>query len=61
MHIRLLNIGFVKQPDGSYFNQEYGITLTLAGPTNLIVETPDGQRSMTLETLEDSILKGVWS
>jgi hypothetical protein len=56
MHTRLLNIGFIKQPDGSYFNNELRIRVTVVGPTTIAVDLPSGPHTTSIADLEEAIL-----
>jgi hypothetical protein len=60
MHTQLLNIGFIKQPDGSYFNPEVGLRVTIVGPDTILVPTAKGDIQTTVADLEDAIVSGAF-
>ncbi len=58
MNTQLLNIGFTKQPDGSYLNNELGLMVTIADDEHVWVKTPSGIQKATIKELEDAIVSG---
>lgn len=58
MHTQLLNIGFIKQPDGSYFNNELGMMVTIADDNHIWVKSTSGIMKATIKELEDAIISG---
>ena len=61
MHIQLLNMGFIKRLDGSYFNRELNLTVSIVdkdkGTVHLTL--PNGKvHATTLEQIEDAIVNG---
>jgi hypothetical protein len=58
MHTKLLNIGFVRLPDGSYANYEINLVVRVGDDDTIIINTPDGDISATLQELEDAIIGG---
>jgi hypothetical protein len=60
MHVYLLNLGFVKKPDGSYYNSEIGISVTIEDSRRVKVVTPSGPVLITIEELEDAIFNGTF-
>jgi hypothetical protein len=60
MYVYLLNMGFVKRPDGSYYNNELGIAVTIKDDKHVVVDTPSGPTLATIEELEDAILSGAF-
>lgn len=59
MHTWLLNIGFIKQPDGTYYNAEIAIKVTVLDDTHVLVDVPRrGEMTATLKELEAAIVSG---
>lgn len=58
MHTYLLNLGFIKRPDGTYYNNELGISLRVLDDTFVEVDTPAGPIKSNLPELEDAIISG---
>lgn len=59
MHTQLLNIGFVKMPDGTYYNYEIGLTVSLnASAQTVSVDLPTGTHTATIAELEEAIISG---
>ena len=58
MHIFLLNIGFIKMDDGTYYNHEVRLHVTIKDDEHVIVPTPQGFVLATIEELEDAIVSG---
>jgi len=61
MHIQLLNMGFTKRSDGTYYNRELSLTVTIVdkdkGEVDLLL--PSGKIHRTdLEQIEDAIVSG---
>ena len=59
MHTFLLNIGFIKIEDGTYYNSEVQVHVALdPNSDKLIVSTSKGNIVATIEELEDTIVGG---
>lgn len=58
MHTYLLNLGFVKRPDGTYYNNELGICARILDDTFVEVDTPEGPVQANMKELEDAIISG---
>jgi hypothetical protein len=58
MHIQLLNIGFIKRPDGSYINPEFEFSVRILDSEHVEVQTATGKMKSTIEELEEAILGG---
>jgi hypothetical protein len=58
MHTQLLNIGFVKLPDGTYYNNELGMKVIIVDSEHIEVDTPMGKQQATIKELEDAIISG---
>jgi len=58
MHTFLLNIGFIKQESGSYYNNEVQLEVTLLDEEHVTVLTSKGNVKATIEELEDAIVSG---
>jgi|LGOV01.1.fsa_nt_gb hypothetical protein len=59
MHTFLLNIGFVKMKDGTYYNSEVQVHVKIdPDEEHVIVRTPKGNIKATIEELEDTIVDG---
>lgn len=62
MHTQLLNIGFVKRPDGSYYNHELCICVHIISDTQIqvIATATTKTGTTTIRELEDAILGGIF-
>ena len=60
MHVMLLNLGFVKRPDGSYYNNELNLTVYIENEKQVKVITLSGFALATIEELEDAIVSGAF-
>ena len=58
MKIFLLNIGFIEMEDGSYYNREVQLHVTIKDEETLLVPTPQGIITATIAELEDAIVSG---
>ena len=61
MYVQLLNIGFVKQPDGTYVNSELSLRVapTYKDDKGIYISTPDGKIvEATVDILEEAIMDG---
>lgn len=58
MHIQLLNIGFIKNPDNTYYNNELGLRVVVIDETQIEVDTFNGKIKATIKELEDAIMSG---
>jgi len=58
MRIFLLNIGFIELEDGSYYNNEVQLHVTVVDETHVLVPTPKGDITATIAELEDAIVSG---
>lgn len=58
MHIQLLNIGFLRNPDGTYYNNELGVRVRIVDETHIEVDTAQGKFKATIKELEDAIIGG---
>ena len=55
--IQLLNIGFIKDPDGTYYNNELGVRVRIVDK-RIEVDTSQGKIKATIKELEDAIIGG---
>lgn len=60
MHVMLLNLGFVKRPDGSYYNNELNLIVYIENEKQVKVITLSGFALATIEELEDAIVSGAF-
>jgi hypothetical protein len=60
MHVLLLNLGFVKKPDGSYYNNELSLVVYIENDKQVKVVTVSGFALATIEELEDAIVSGAF-
>jgi len=58
MNIQLLNMGFIKQPNGSYINLELGYTVKIVDTDKLEILTKDGLRIISVTDLENIMIGG---
>ena len=58
MHIQLLNIGFIKKPDGTYVNYEFEFSVRILDAEYIEVQTKSGKTKATIEELEEAIVSG---
>lgn len=58
MHIQLLNIGFIKNPDNTYYNNELDLRVVVIDETQIEVDTFNGKIKATIKELEDAIMSG---
>lgn len=54
MHVHLLNLGFVKGPDGTYQNQEIGYKIKIVD-NQIMIMTKQGEKVVSIKDLEDLI------
>lgn len=54
MHVQLLNLGFVKGPDGTYINQEIGLKIKIVD-NQIVIMTKQGEKIVTPRDLEEII------
>jgi len=54
MHVQLLNLGFVKGPDGTYTNHEIGLKLKIVD-NQIVIMTHQGEKIVTPRDLEEVI------
>lgn len=59
-HTNLINIGFVKMEDGTYYNNEVQLRVAVDPDTDdkVIVNTPKGNILATISELEDALVGG---
>jgi hypothetical protein len=55
MHAQLLSMGFVRLPDGTYYNYEICLKVSVIDDKQVLVHTFDGDIPATLKELEDAI------
>lgn len=55
MHVALLSMGFTKCDDGSYFNNELCLRVSVIDNMHVNVVTFQGESQATLKELEDAI------
>lgn len=58
MKITLLNMGFIKGPDGTYLNQELGIRVKIVDTEKLEIKTTTGIRIISINDLETIMMGG---
>ena len=58
MKLTLLNMGFIKDPDGSYRNLELGITVKIVDTDKLEINTTTGLRIISIKDLETIMMGG---
>jgi len=58
MKIKLLNMGFVKDPSGAYVNQELGIKVKIVDTDKLEIKTSTGIRHISINDLETIMMGG---
>lgn len=58
--MQLVNIGFVKMTDGTYYNKEVQLHVKIhpKEEDKVIVKTPKGNIAATIAELEDAIIGG---
>ena len=57
MHTKLLNLGFIKMPDGSYLKKELNLRVTISiDREHVVVPTEQGDTEATITELEDVII-----
>jgi hypothetical protein len=54
MHVQLLNLGFVKGPDGTNINQEIGLKIKIVD-NQIVIMTHQGEKIVTPRDLEEVI------
>jgi hypothetical protein len=54
MHVQLLNLGFVKGPDGTYINQEIGLKIKIVD-NQIVIMTKQGEKIVSPKDLEEII------
>lgn len=54
MHVHLLNLGFVKGPDGTYLNQETGLKIKIVD-NQIVIMTKQGEKIISVKDLEDLV------
>jgi len=54
MHVQLLNLGFVKGPDGTYTNHEIGLNIKIVD-NQIVIMTKQGEKIVTPKDLEEII------
>lgn len=54
----MLNIGFIRKEDGTYYNSEVKLTVSLVDQEHVSVPTPKGNVKATIAELEEAILGG---
>lgn len=58
MHTQLLNIGFVKISDDTYYNNELDLSIKVIDGKTIEVATLKGVAQATIKELEDAIVSG---
>jgi hypothetical protein len=58
MKLELLNMGFIKDPDGSYRNLELGIKVKIVDIDKLEINTNTGIRIVSIKDLEKIMMGG---
>lgn len=58
IHTFLLNIGFVKQDDGTYYNNELNLSVEVLDDEHVLVPTDKGKVKTTVADLEEAIIGG---
>jgi hypothetical protein len=58
MKITLLNMGFIKDPDGTYVNQELGVRVKIVDTDKLEIKTTTGLRIISISDLETIMMGG---
>jgi hypothetical protein len=56
--IQLLNLGFVKMPDGTYMNYEFDVQVRVVDREHVEIVFETGPTKVTLAELEQAILNG---
>lgn len=64
MHTKMLNIGFAKRPDGTYYHVGLVLIAVLNADGTISLFTKDGtpitEKPCTLDELEDAIISGTF-